>query len=119
MKSGNAAVKKGLTMKLSQKIRKIWYDAFYTNASKERVEFALRCQDVTSNIDLHEKPTTLSGHFRFWLHLSLCQSCRNYYELSKALGKAIKRNPEAESTGKVEQINKVLLEKYGRKENSK
>lgn len=105
-------------MKLSQKIRKIWHDAFYKDASKERFEFALKCQDVTAGIDLHEKPTTFSGQFRFWLHLSLCQACKNYYDLSKVLSKAVKKSPSKPKEN-IEHINRDLLEKYGRKENSK
>lgn len=98
-------------MKLSQKIRKILHDAFYKNASKERVEFALKCQDVTAAIDLHEKPSTLSGHFRHHLHLSLCQACKNYYDMSKFLSSTVKKSPKSLSAS-VDKINKSLLEKY-------
>lgn len=104
-------------MKLSQKIRKIWHDWFYKDASKERFEFALRCQDVTSGIDLHEKPKTLSGHFRFWLHLSLCQACKNYYDMSKALGGAVKKR-EPMNPSKIQNLNTSLIEKYGAKNKS-
>jgi hypothetical protein len=101
-------------MKFSQKLRQIWHDAFYKNASKERVEFALKCQDVTARIDLHEKPTSLNGLFRFWLHLSLCRACKNYFDLSKVLSKAIKKSPPPSVTN-LEKINNSLLERYGQK----
>lgn len=104
-------------MKFSQRIRQIWYNAFYKNASKERVEFALKCQDVTSSIDLHEKPTSISGYFRYWLHLSLCQACKNYYDYSKVISKAIKKSPPSSAID-YEKINKNLIEKYGKKNNS-
>lgn len=104
-------------MKLGQKIRKIWYDWFYKNATKERFEFALRCQDVTAGIDLHERPKTLKGQFRFWLHLSLCQACKNYYDVSKALGGAVRKRKPVEPI-KIKEMNNELLEKYGAKNKS-
>ena len=104
-------------MKFSQKVRQIWHDAFYKNASKERAEFALKCQDVTARIDLHEKPNSFSGYFRYWLHLSLCQACKNYYDYSRILSHAFKKSPSS-STINLEKINKSLIEKYGKKNNS-
>ena len=105
-------------MKFSQKVRRIWHEAFYKNASEEKVELALTCQDVTATIDLHEKPTAISGQLRFWLHLSLCQACKNYYDLSKVLSKAVKARPSS-SGASFEQLNQNLLEKFSQKDNSK
>ena len=101
-------------MKFGQKILQIWHGVFYKNASKERVEFALKCQDVTAGIDLHEKPSSIKGHFRYWLHLSLCQACKNYYDLSKVLSNAVKKTPPT-SIPNFETINKTLVEKYAQK----
>ena len=78
-------------MKTFKKLRKAWHDLYYKNASPRRVEFGLRCQNVTEWIDLRHKPESLPDRFRFALHLSLCQSCRTYHGLSQALSKAIRR----------------------------
>jgi hypothetical protein len=99
-------------MKFSQKFRQIWHDVFYRNASEDRVKFALKCQDVTAAIDLHEKPTTLSGQFRLWLHLSLCRACKNYDDLSHALSRAVKKSPLPIDSN-LEKLNSSLLEKHG------
>jgi hypothetical protein len=100
-------------MKFSQLVRKIWHDIFYRNASDRRVDFALNCKEVTARMDLHEKPSTALGHLRYWLHLSLCQACKNYHELSRVLSRAIKQSPPSSGTG-LEKINKSLLAKYSR-----
>lgn len=105
-------------MKLSHKIRYFWHDLFFKNAPKERFEYALKCQDVTAGIDLHQRPNSVSGHFRFMLHMSLCQACKNYYDLSKAFSKAIKQKPQAPPID-VNQINQSLLKKFGTKSDGK
>ena len=101
-------------MKFSKKIRRLWHDVFYRNSSGNRLEFAMRCRDVTAVIDLRAPPKGISGKFRFGLHLSLCQACKNYDDLSTAFSKAIKRSPPPSSPDS-DSINRKLLEKYGRK----
>lgn len=103
-------------MKFTQKFRKIYHDVFYSLASKEIKEFALKCQSVTAEIDLHEMPATFSSRFRLRLHLSFCQACKNYYEWSKALSRAVKKGPSVLPPS-LRELNKKLLEKYGPKEN--
>ena len=100
-------------MGLNHRIRKIWHEAFYRNASQKRIDLALRCQEVTSRIDLRQMPSRLSGYFRFWLHLSLCQACKNYYEISNALSRALKKRPAGPRMDS-SQLNETLLKKYAR-----
>jgi hypothetical protein len=105
-------------MKIGQKIRNIWHDVYYRNASKQRQTFALKCQDVTWTIDLRQKPTTIIDHFRFLLHLSLCQACKNYFDVSKALSNGLK-NRRPSPVINIDKINISLLEKYGRSSDTK
>lgn len=98
-------------MKINKKIRNVWHAFFYKSASPRGIEFALSCQNVTSDIDLHRKPSTLMGYLRFWLHLSLCQACKNYYDFSKVLSVAVKRKSRAQLTD-LSKLNDSLLKKY-------
>jgi len=102
-------------MKLSQKIRRVWHDAFYYRASKLKVEFALKCNTVTEAIDLKTRPETLTDRFRMALHLSLCQACRNYQNVSRVLSFAVKSSPPPPIVKSVDELNANLLEKFGRK----
>ncbi len=104
-------------MKTSHKLRKFWHDLFYRLTLKKGRDFALKCQNVTADIDLKRKPKNLSGYFRFRLHLSLCQACKNYYDLSQVLGKAVRKSQSKPLAG-VEHINEALLQKYGKKDQS-
>lgn len=105
-------------MKLSHKIRKVWHDWFSANATKKQVAFALSCQDVTCEIDLRKKRETLRERFRFWLHLSFCQACKNYYEFSNALGRAVRKKKPHEPV-RIQEMNAALVEKYSSKDKSR
>ena len=102
-------------MKLSFKIRKIWHDFFYRSANKKVIKFARSCQNVTADIDLQHIPIGVAGHFRFWLHLSLCQACKNYYDVSRAFSKALRKNPQQLDIN-VESLNQILLNRHSRNE---
>lgn len=98
-------------MKTSKIIRKLWHDWYYKNASKSRLDFALDCQEVTKCIDLHVAPEGFMGRFRMWLHLSLCQACKNYDNLSKALELAVKERRKIDAR-QVKKINEQLVKKF-------
>lgn len=100
-------------MTFTKKLRKIGHDLYYKNATASRLEYALKCQDVTAKIDLHKKPESFSGFFRFWFHLSLCQACKNYYDVSQILSLLIKKNV-SKSLTPIQEINKKLLTKYAK-----
>lgn len=79
----------------------------------------MTCKDATEKIDLKDRGLSLFTRFRLWLHLSLCQACANYHELSLALGKAVR--DYAKTLGKpdgtqvdVERINDQLVKKYSK-----
>jgi len=103
-------------MKLSHQIRHIWHEAFYGLAPKGGVDFAMKCKDVTEKIDLAEWPTGRWGRFRFWLHISLCQACKDYLELSQALRKAIREYAHlTQSKPRLDHLNQSLFQKYLKK----
>jgi hypothetical protein len=104
-------------MKINHKLRKIWHDWFYENASDKYLEFALKCQDMATKIDLNTKPKTASDYLRFNFHLSLCQACKNYNDFSKTLTKKIKNKSTLPSVD-IQKINSELLTKYGHNNDS-
>lgn len=101
-------------MSLSKLIRKIWHDIYYSMVSKDGVEFAMRCKDVAHQVDLKASDLDWKGKFRFYLHLSLCQACHNYYVLSQFLGSKLRKLVgRAQVTPQnLEQLNKDLVQKY-------
>ncbi len=103
-------------MNLGNRIRKIWHDGYYSIVSEGGVLFALRCKEVAEIVDLKEKNLSLAKRFRFFLHLSLCQSCKNYENLQiylKALAKKTfsKENPTID----LSKMNETLLDKFSKK----
>ncbi len=103
-------------MKLTDRIRKIWHHSYYSIGSEGGVLFALRCKEVAEIVDLKEKNLSVAKRFRFFLHLSLCQSCKNYENLQiylKALAKKAisKENPTID----LSKLNKTLLDKFSKK----
>lgn len=100
-------------MKANRKLRKFWHDLYYQSSSDKLSDFALKCRDVSADIDLHRQPRTLKDHFRLWLHFSLCQGCKDYSEISKALSNALRKRTTMTSV-QADDLNKRLLDKYGR-----
>lgn len=101
-------------MALDERLRQIWHDFFYKVGKQRAVRLALRCQDVATQIDLEEQQTLIQ-YFRFKLHLSLCQACKNYDNTSVVLKTAIKNlinNDEISEDARLEKLNKELLIKH-------
>ncbi len=100
-------------MGFKEKIRHYWHDFYYDAASPKAIQFAMRCQHVAEIIDLAPKNMKLMDRFRFRLHLSLCQACANYYDISRALKKAILELIKIEKNdARVELLNRNLLVKH-------
>lgn len=59
-------------------VRKIWHDVFYAVAGSWGDRLAKTCAAVTQKTDLHSGKRDIS----YWLHLSVCKACKNYYEFS-------------------------------------
>jgi hypothetical protein len=99
--------------KIGIKARRIWHDLYYSLTFRPGLRFALRCQQAAEIIDLGETPPTLFARFRFVLHLSLCQACKNYFDSSQDLKKAIK-NSVLNQTQKFDMLsfNRELVKKY-------
>ncbi len=75
--------------KLTKKLRFIWHEIFYFRANSARVEFGMRCKNVVEQIELQTKNQSAAEKLRVILHLSLCQACKNYFDASRALDRAI------------------------------
>ncbi len=98
-------------MKVTQKARQYWHDLYYSLAGDRGVAFAMTCKEVTSKIDLTDK-----RNFRFWLHLSLCQACKNYLKLTQALRKGAQSfSKNSKKPIDVNRLNKDLLNKFSNK----
>lgn len=106
-------------MKMTEKIRQYWHDFYYFFASEKGVKFAMTCKDVAEQIDIGVSKSQL-GRFRFFLHISLCQGCKNYLSLTNILGAAIRSLVfKTESQDQLKQLNRELLEKHSPENNSK
>ncbi|MGZ3724308.1 MAG: hypothetical protein ACXWQQ_00820 [Pseudobdellovibrio sp.] len=93
-------------MKFDQKLRQIWHDIFYALFKAWGEEFALTCREATLETDT-QAGDSLS--FRYWLHLSVCQACKNYYDFSAFLSRKMKIQKVREmSPEAIEQFNKNL-----------
>lgn len=57
------------------------------------VRAALTCQHAAETVDLGFSGRGLLYRLRFWLHLSLCQACKNYYTFSSKLSNHYNRGP--------------------------
>ena len=105
-------------MSIKMLMRRIWHDIYYTLTFRAGVKFAMRCRDATALVDLGTQHESSGNRFRFRLHLSLCQACANYSNMSLALKKAIKdqiSNPNNQLD--LQKLNQDLLVKYA--ENSR
>ena len=82
-------------MKPTKTLRKYWHDAYYALASDRAVTFAMLCRDVAHEIDLAHADHGWSEKVRLRLHLSLCQACKNYFDVSVALKEAAEQMRQA------------------------
>lgn len=98
-------------MKLIQKLRKFWHDAYYAIAPRSAREFAMRCQDVAAQVDIPDSVDTPQKKLQHLLHMSLCQACRNYRGYSQWLNHeaTLIKVQEADSS-RIEKLNARLLE---------
>ena len=102
-------------MKLTEKVRAYWHDFYYYFASDRGVQFAVTCKDFSEQVDVG-RSSRLSGKFRFFLHLSVCQGCKNYSDLTVVLRSAIRNVvSENEKPVRLERLNNELVTKHSRK----
>lgn len=99
-------------MNLMAKFRRYWHNTYYFFASDGGVKFAMTCKDVAEQVDIGISKT-LTGRFRFFLHISLCQSCKNYLSLTNELRRAIRTVvSKGENPVHLEKLNSELLTKH-------
>lgn len=97
-------------MRLTQRLRHYWHEIYYFLAPEAAVRWALKCRDVTARMDIEGRKT---GGFRFWLHLSLCQACKNYFEVSEALARAAREySTKAAAEIPLDAFNQRLIETH-------
>jgi len=100
-------------MKLREKLRHYWHETYYFLAPKSGVEFGMKCREVVEKIDLGQRPATWIGRFRIRLHLSFCQACKNYFDISQALKRAIRGlMHKGETSVDLERLNQELMKKH-------
>lgn len=99
---------------MRKRAKKIWHDFFYLIANKRMKEFGMYCRDVSEIIDFNSEPKNFSEKFRYRLHMSFCQACKNYEGISKALRKAAQEPKDHGPLDdvKIEKLNKDLVMKY-------
>lgn len=104
-------------MRLTKKIRRIWHDVYYALTGDSGVDFALRCREVAEIVDQGDEKLNFKRKVQFYLHLSVCQACKNYYEFAKFLKQKIQkllnqRRPQHE----IDELNKKLVDEFKKKE---
>lgn len=91
--------------KLFRKLREIWHDVYYYKGGAARDRFALTCKEATELTNGHLENASVILKLRYWLHISVCQICKNYFEISNGLRKAIRQLYSSESI-KIKQMSR-------------
>ena len=92
-------------MSFGKLARKIWHDCYYAVGGKTAERLALTCREATDKTNHGD----LKG-FRYWLHISVCQACKNYYSFSAFLRR---QGPRFRvSAAEITQLNKRLLKRF-------
>lgn len=86
-------------MKLSKVFKKVWHDIYYALAGDKAVSFALTCKETVLEADSKQGSKMSFKKIRFYLHLSLCQACKNYCNFSKMLKRQKNTVVDAAHTG--------------------
>ena len=103
-------------MKITRILHKYWHTLCRNILGDHGNRIIFSCKEVTGNIDLRNKPLGILGSVRFYMHLSICKACKNYYDFSNALKlvmtKYMKNTPTKIS---IEHLNKDLINKFSKK----
>jgi hypothetical protein len=105
---------------LKNKLRHRWHELFYAVTGKTGEQFAMTCKDVSGEVDLGTAPRQPLARVRFYLHLSLCQACANYFAASHALKQIVNEMvygsaSQANLKTTLERLNQELMKKHGRR----
>ena len=97
---------------IERKIRSVWHDLYYLVFGDHGADFAMTCEEASKYTDLGLSKTSLKQKIRYRLHVSLCQICKNYSELTEILKNKIKRIQKDQnkfSNREIEEMNKNLF----------
>ena len=94
---------------MMRSLRRQVHDFYYRFCGPAGVHLARTCQSVTAQIDLAEPGRGL----RFWLHLTLCQACADYFTFSRRIGQVLRQHPRRPPVD-LERVNAELLLKLAR-----
>jgi hypothetical protein len=103
-------------MKMIRILLKYWHDLCCIILGEHGNRIIFSCKEVTGNIDLRNKPIGFLGSFRFYMHLSICKACKNYYDFSNALQKVMSQYMKNTfSKMNIENLNRDLINKFSKK----
>ena len=91
----------------------LWHDLYYKFTGIWGDKFALTCKEATEQVNV-AAPGNFVLWFRVRLHISLCQACRFYARVSRALGQALQKLMQESEEVDLEGMNRDLLKKYSR-----
>lgn len=99
--------------KLGKRVRYIWHEFYYFFATKKMVNVAMTCQSVVEEIDIKKRHRSTLETFRFKLHLSLCQYCKNYSDTSREITNVMKQLANVKNNNEqLDKLNQELIELY-------
>ncbi len=101
---------------MERKIRFVWHDLYYSVSGDHGADFAMTCEEASKYTDLGLSKTSLKQKIRYRLHISICQICKNYGELTQILKNKIKRiqkdQKQSFSGREIEEMNKNLFTNF-------
>lgn len=96
-------------------IRRWWHDLYYWVTGNKGARFALTCREAVEQVNWPEARGVALKRFRLKLHLSLCQACHNYFEMSRQLGRAFRTMVRGSDRHvDLERLNQDLLRRFGK-----
>lgn len=99
--------------RIERKIRSIWHDFYYSVSGARGADFAMTCEEASKYTDLGLAKISFKQKIRYRLHISICQICKNYSELTQILKNKIKRMQKDQkqifSIQEIEEMNKSLF----------
>ncbi|MEQ1721556.1 MAG: hypothetical protein ABL930_00145 [Pseudobdellovibrio sp.] len=108
--------------KLFRNFREIWHNIYFYKSGSAREKFALTCKQAADLSNGNLEKAAFSLRMRYRLHLSICQICKNYSEISSGLRQALRRLYSSETikikqmnTAEAEKLNTELLKKHSNK----
>ena len=100
-------------MNFGKRARQIWHDIYYKVVGDDGVDFAMTCREVVEMTNVADKPRKKITTLRYYLHLSVCQACKNYSVFSNFIKKMLKNKFLIEPDAKhLNELNNQLLNSF-------